>query len=132
MNPWIDLRKSARSFRYALAGIRELFFLENNAKIHLLAALAVVLLGVWLGLSATEWAIILTQIGLVWMAEGFNTALEKLADVVSPGRHPQIRAVKDLSAGAVLLVVLVAVGVGVLIFGPKLLTLLKPVAAGFF
>lgn len=120
MNPWIDVRKNLRSFRYALAGIRDLFLLENNAKIHLLAAGAVLFVGFWLDLSRWEWAIILTQIGLVWMAEAFNTALEKLADVVSPGYHPQIKAVKDLSAGAVLLVVVVAVVVGLLILGNRI------------
>ncbi|WP_234735866.1 diacylglycerol kinase family protein [Tellurirhabdus bombi] len=120
MNPWIDIRKNLRSFRFAFAGIHALFRYENNAKIHLLAAFAVVFISFWLDLTRAEWAIILTQIGLVWMAEAFNTAVEKLADVASPDYHPQIKAVKDISAGAVLLVVLVAVVVGLLILGEKL------------
>ncbi|WP_266368530.1 diacylglycerol kinase family protein [Tellurirhabdus rosea] len=128
MNLWIDFRKSLRSFRFALAGIRDLFLLENNAKVHLLVAGLVIAAGFWLELSTTEWALILTQIGLVWMAEAFNTALEKMADLVSPGYHPVIKAVKDLSAGAVLMVVLIAVVVGLLIFGPKLITLLETIA----
>ena len=89
----------------------------------MLAAVGVVGLGFWLQLNQTEWAIILTQIGLVWAAEAFNTAIEKLCDLVSPNHHPQVKAIKDLSAGAVLLVVLVAVVVGSLIFGKKLFTL---------
>ncbi|GAB3915799.1 diacylglycerol kinase family protein [Larkinella terrae] len=121
MSRWIDVRKNLRSFRFAVEGIGTLFRFENNAKIHLLAAIAVVIAGIWLRLNRTEWALILTQVGLVLAAEAFNTAIEKLADVVSPERHPQIKAVKDLSAAGVLLVVIIAVIVGILIFGTKLI-----------
>ncbi|MFC5412331.1 diacylglycerol kinase family protein [Larkinella bovis] len=125
MSHWIDVRKNLRSFRYAIEGILALFRFENNAKIHFLAAVAVIAGGLWLRLDRTEWALVLTQVGLVLAAEAFNTAIEKLADVVSPERHPQIKAVKDLSAGAVLLVVILAVIVGILIFGTKLIDKLE-------
>ncbi len=118
----INPLKAARSFRFAGQGIVALFRYENNARIHLLAAIGVIGICFWLNLNQTEWAIILTQIGLVWAAEGFNTAIEKLCDLVSPGYHPQIKAIKDLSAGAVLLLVLVAVVVGSLLIGTKLYT----------
>ena len=121
MSRWIDVQKNLRSFRFAAEGIFALFRFENNAKIHLLAAIAVVVAGIWLELDRVEWVLILIQVGLVLTAEAFNTAIEKLADVVSPERHPQIKAVKDLSAGAVLLVVILAVVVGFLIFGAKLI-----------
>lgn len=117
----IDFRKVGRSFRFAGQGIIDLFRFENNAKVHLLIAGLVVLAGFGLGLSRVEWAIILTQIGLVWAAEAINTALEKLCDVVSPGQHPQIKAVKDLSAGAVLILALTAVLTGVILLGGRLL-----------
>lgn len=120
----INLRKTLRSFRFAGQGALDLFRYENNAKVHLLVALVIVLLGGWLKLDLTEWAIILTQVGLVFMAEAVNTALEKLCDLVSPTVHPTIKAVKDLAAGAVLVVAIVAVLVGLLILGPKLLAVL--------
>nr|WP_293840819.1 diacylglycerol kinase family protein [uncultured Arsenicibacter sp.] len=118
----INPLKVVRSFRFAGQGIADLFRYENNARVHLLAAIGVIGVCFWLNLNQTEWAIVLTQIGLVWAAEGFNTAIEKLCDLVSPGYHPQIKAIKDLSAGAVLLVVLVAVVVGSLLIGTKLYT----------
>lgn len=119
----IDIRKVFRSFRFAFRGILDLFLYENNAKVHLTAAVAVVALGIWLDLSALEWAVVLSQIGLVWMAEAFNSALEKLADVVSTEHHPGIRAAKDMAAGGVLLVVIMAVVVGLIIFGGRLYNL---------
>ncbi|GAB3940431.1 diacylglycerol kinase family protein [Spirosoma harenae] len=116
----IDFYKVVRSFRFAGQGILDLFRFENNAKVHLLVAGIVVLAGFYLQLNTTEWAIILTQIGLVWAAEAFNTAIEKLCDFVSPGRHPQIKAIKDVSAGAVLILSIFAVLVGLVILGSHL------------
>lgn len=119
----IDFRKVLRSFQFAGRGIVDLFRFENNAKVHLLLAGLVILAGFYLQLSRSEWAIITTQIGLVWAAEAFNTAIEKLCDFVSPGRHPQIKAIKDLSSGAVLILAVTAVMVGLIIFGSHLLEL---------
>ena len=117
----IDFPKVLRSFRFAGQGILDLFRYENNAKVHLLVAILVIIAGFLLALSPVEWAVILTQIGLVWAAEAINTAIEKLCDFVSPGLHPQIKAIKGLSSGAVLILTIVAVLVGLIIFGGHLL-----------
>ncbi len=119
MSNRIDGPKVLRSFRFAGQGVVNLFRFENNAKVHLLMAMVVVGAGVWLGLSRVEWAIILTQIGLVWAAEAINTAIEKLCDFVSPGLHPQIKAIKDMASGAVLIVAIMAVFVGLLVLGGR-------------
>ena len=117
----IDIGKVFRSFRFAAQGVIDLFRFENNAKIHLLGALLVIGLGSCLGLSTMEWALLITQIGLVIAAESFNTALEKLADRVTTERDPLIRAAKDLASGGVLIVAIMAFAVGLLIFVPKLI-----------
>lgn len=117
----IDFPKVLRSFRFAGQGILDLFRFENNAKVHFLVAILVVSAGFVLSLSPVEWAIILTQIGLVWAGEAFNTAIEKLCDFVSPGLHPQIKAIKDVSSGAVLILTIIAVLVGLIILGGHLL-----------
>ncbi|QIP16451.1 diacylglycerol kinase family protein [Spirosoma aureum] len=119
----INFRKVWRSFGFARQGIVDLFRYENNAKVHLLIAGLVFVAGFWLEISRVEWAIILTQVGLVWAAEAFNTAIEKICDFVSPGLHPQIKAIKDLSSGAVLILAVTAVLVGLLILGSKLLAI---------
>jgi len=121
MSNRIDGLKVLRSFRFAGQGMLALFRFENNAKVHLLLAMLVIAAGLWLGLSRVEWAIILTQIGLVWAAEAINTAIEKLCDFVSPGLHPQIKAIKDMASGAVLMVAIMAVVVGLLVLGGRVL-----------
>ena len=121
----VNIRKALRSFRFAGFGIFSLFRHENNARIHLIAALLVVTLSILLHLSALEWCLIVIQIGLVMAAEAFNTAIEKLADVVSPDYHPTIKVVKDLAAAGVLILSVSAVIIGGILFIPKLLALLQ-------
>lgn len=119
MSQPINIRKALKSFRYAGVGIYDLFRQENNAKIHLLAAGAVFITGIWFKLSVTEWCLITIQIALVWSAEAFNTAIEKLADTVTSDYHPSIKIVKDVAAAGVLILAISAVIVGGLIFLPK-------------
>lgn len=119
-----DVPKTLRSFRYAFQGLYLVFRYENNARVHLLATVATVGLGFTVGLSGIEWAVVLTQIGLVWAAETFNTAIEKLVDLVSPEFNPKAGIVKDIAAGAVLVFSIIAVVVGLIIFAPKVYHLL--------
>lgn len=100
-----------------------LFGSEANAKVHLAAAVLVVITGFLLRLSPAEWSAIIICIGGVFMAEGFNTALEKVCDKVSPEKNPLIGAAKDVAAGAVLLFVIGAVAVGLIIFVPKIISI---------
>lgn len=116
----VDIRKMIRSFSYAFEGVVALFRYENNARFHLIAAFGVVLLGIVLGLERFEWALVAIVVGAVWAAEAFNTAIEKLCDLVSSDYHPQIKAAKDLAAAGVMITSVVAVVVGAIVFGGKL------------
>jgi len=115
----MQILKMLGSFRHAFAGIRFLMK-ENNAGFHVVVAIVVLSAGFYMKLSAIEWAIIITQIGLVLVVETLNTSIEKLCDFVSPEYHQLIGKVKDLSAAAVLIMSIVAVIVGIIIFLPKL------------
>lgn len=113
-----------RSFGYAFEGVSALFRNENNARFHLLAAIVVLMAGIGFDIDSKEWALLVPAIGGVWAAEAFNTALEKLCDLVSPNVHPQIKSIKDLAAAGVLIMAVVAVVIGMLIFGEKIMRLL--------
>ncbi len=114
-----------KSFGYAFEGVQSLFKSTPNARIHLAAAFFATVLGFWLNLSTTEWAIIILCIGFVISAETFNTALETLTDLVSPEIHPFAKKTKDLAAGAVLISAMTALLVGIIIFFPKLVAFLN-------
>ncbi len=81
------------------------------------AGLAVAL-GFYVGLNRWEWVAIAGAIGLVWMAELFNTALEVVVNLVSPERHPLAGKAKDIAAAAVLMAAVTAATVGLLVFWP--------------
>ncbi len=109
-----------RSFGHALAGVWITFRTQRNARIHVLAALIVIALGSWLDLDLVRWSILTITIGAVLVGETINTAVEALVDLLSPQFHEQAKVAKDVSAGAVLLLGITAVVVGLLILGPPL------------
>lgn len=118
------LRRRLASFGYAARGIATMLRGEPNARIHAVATLVVVAAGFAFGIERSEWLAVVLAIGGVWAAEGFNTAFEALCDVASPGRHPLVERAKDVAAGAVLLAALTAIAVAILVFGPRLASLL--------
>lgn len=113
----------ARSFKYAWFGIMALLWSEHNARIHSCVAVAVIIVGALLGLEPWEWVAISICIAGVLMAEGFNSAIEALADKTCPTEDPLIKRAKDIAAGAVLIFVSGAVATGLIIFLPKLTAL---------
>ena len=114
----------ARSFGHAFRGVAALLATQHNSWIHAAATVAVVVAGVCFGVGALEWALLCLAMGLVWLAEGLNTALEALCDRVAPEPHSLVRRAKDVAAGAVLLAACAAAAAGLFIFVPKLLSLL--------
>ena len=112
------IRKHLAGYPHAFRGIGFAFRHENNMMVHLAAAVAVLLINVTLSVSRTEWLITLMLIGMAWTAEVFNTSIEKLADHVSHEHHPLIGQVKDLAAGAVLVICFAAAVCGLIIYVP--------------
>jgi diacylglycerol kinase len=105
-----------KSFGYAFEGIWAAIKTERNLKIHLVAAVLVIILGLYLGITAAKWCLIVFAIGFVLVSELFNTAVERLGDAVSDEKQtPAIKAVKDISAAAVFLSALTALVVGILV-----------------
>lgn len=114
------------SFGFALAGGRYVLAAERNARIHLVASVAVVLLSLWLQLSAVEWALVLFAVGLVFFSEMANTVTELLVDLSTLEYNPLAKHAKDVAAGATLVAALTAAATGILVLGPKLLCKLTP------
>ncbi len=120
-NDGFTFRKRIKSFRYAFHGIYLLVRHEPNARIHCFITVCVLVAGVLLEISVTEWIAVCLCIGMVLAAEAVNSALEALADRVSEEYDEAIKRTKDLAAGAVLLLAMASVVVGMLIFVPKLI-----------
>jgi diacylglycerol kinase len=112
-----------KSFSYAFNGLKILLAEEPNARVHLLAAIIVVIAGVVLEISTSDWIAVVFAIGFVITAEIINSSIENIADFVSPEKHEKIKKIKDLAAAGVLISAVTALIIGVIIFLPKILEL---------
>ena len=115
------IAKQLKSFKYAFSGLAKVMLTERNMQIHVIAAITVVGFGFYYQLNATEWCLIILCIAAVFSAEMFNTAIEKWIDFVHPHQHKTVGLVKDVAAGAVLVLAIAAAVVGLMIFLPKML-----------
>ena len=118
-----NISKRIRSFGYAFVGLVELVKSEPNAQIHVIATIVAVSAGAFLKISNPEWCVLFLVIALVWAAEAFNTAIEKLTDHLFPEIHETARIVKDIAAGGVLICAMAALLTGGIIFLPKIICL---------
>ena len=114
-------RKRLLSFTYAFSGLKKFFSAEHNAWIHLAATFFVLIISIILPVSRMEIIALVFAVGLVWMAELINTAIEKIMDFISVEKREEIRWIKDLSAAAVLIAAMAALAAGCIVFIPKIL-----------
>lgn len=120
-----SLAKRIKSFTYAWKGIIKLISNEHNAWIHCFAAVAVIIAGFAFGIDKTEWIAVVACIAAVFTAEAFNTAIEKLVDLISPEFNSKAGTIKDIAAGAVLITAIGAATIGLMIFIPYVIDFLS-------
>lgn len=113
-------RNFISSIKYAIAGIRHFFLTEPNSRIHFLASVFVVAAGFWFRIDRFSWIAVIICIGLVYTTEIINTAVEKIMDMISPEKNEQVRVIKDVAAGAVLIAAFISLITGILVFYPYL------------
>lgn len=118
-----SLKSRLLSFRFAINGLRSLLKYEHNSRIHLLAAISVIILGLLLKINLIEWSLLTIVMGLVFITELLNSALESFANSLKPERNDMIGRAKDYSAAAVLIAAIISLVVGIIIFVPKMLNL---------
>lgn len=113
-----------KSTNHGLRGLGVFLKTTHNLWFHLFFGVLAIYMGFVFSLSSVEWAVIIFAIGLVVIAEAFNTAIEIDIDLTSPNYHPYAKDTKDVSAGAVAIATIVAGIIGLLIFGPKVIALI--------
>jgi diacylglycerol kinase (ATP) len=126
MNETLDTKKEfsvvkrAKSFTHASRGVWVFLKATHNAWIHVVILILAIILGIYLGITKTEWMMLVFAAGLVLAAEAFNTAIEIDIDLTSPNFHQYARDTKDVAAGAVLISAIAAAIIGLMIFVPYL------------
>ena len=102
-----------KSFAFAFAGLGFMLRTQHNAWLHAVASLIVIGAGIGLRVSLADWRWLIVAMAMVWVAETFNTAVEYVCDVVSPGHSVAVKHAKDIAAGAVLICAFAAALIGV-------------------
>lgn len=118
-------KRLINSFKYAISGIITSFKTERNMKIHILVMILVIIAGIVFKLSLLDWIILVIMFGLVISAELFNTAIETTIDMITKEKNEKAKIAKDVAAGAVLVLAVASVIVGLIIFIPKILDFIK-------
>jgi len=124
-NKKFQFKDRLKSFRNAFTGLFFLFRSEHNARIHLAVLIVVILAGIFLRINTRDWISIAFAAGLVLSGECFNTAVEYLSDIISPGYNEKIRRAKDVAAAGVLISAVMSILIGIAVFLPKILKLLN-------
>ena len=109
------------SFKHAFEGIGVAIKSERNLQIHIAIMFLVIIFGIILKISVVEWFVCLLLLGGVISLEMINTAIETTVDLITMERNPKANLAKDASAGAVLVMAIVSVIIGLIIFVPKIL-----------
>lgn len=111
------------SFRYSLEGLKYAYLNEQSMLIHLLAVIVVIIFGIVLKISVTEWLFCLCMFGFVMGAELINTAIEATVDLVTEEKRPLAKVAKDTASAGVFILALMSAIVGLTIFIPKVIAL---------
>ena len=119
------VKRFFRSFRYAMDGLKYAFKFEQNLTVHILATLAVIVLGVTFSIEPYEWMMCVLAIGLVIATELINTSIEATIDLVSPEYNKLAKTAKDTASSAVLIFAIAALIIGLIIFVPKIIFLFE-------
>lgn len=105
-----------RSLRHALRGLKTVLATEKNFRAHLLIAFIVIVAGLWKNLDKISWIVLLLVMAMIMALEIFNSAIERLVDILAPKTHNFAKEIKDLLAGMVLLVSFFAIAIGLIVF----------------
>lgn len=125
MKKVLSIKRLGKSFGFAFKGFGEVIKNEPNMKIHILVAILVIIMGFLLKVSVLEWIFLVFAIGLVIGAEILNTSFEKMVDLVCHDYDKQGGSIKDTAAAYVMILAFTASIIGLIIFVPKIISLLK-------
>ena len=121
----IQYKRFVRSFGFAMTGIKYVFKHDQNLRIHFLVAFLVIIASLFFRINAFEMGILGVMILLVISTEMINSTIEKMVNLITTEHREDARIAKDVAAGMVLLTATGSVIVGILIFIPHILRLLR-------
>ncbi|MEK7511739.1 MAG: diacylglycerol kinase family protein [Patescibacteria group bacterium] len=117
----LDLIRLGKSFKYAFKGLFSLIKKEQNFRLHVIAAIVVIFLGIYFEIKLWQWALIVLAIAGIFILEMLNTVLERMVDMFQPRIHQYVEEIKDIMSAVVLVATIASVAIALIIFLPYLL-----------
>lgn len=117
----IDKKRLKNSFKYAFEGVVTAYKTEQNLRIHTVIAIIVIILGFVFQINNLKWFICLILIGLVLMAEFFNTAIENIVNMITTEVNPYAKKAKDMASSGVLAMAVISAIIGLILFIPEII-----------
>ncbi len=114
------LKNRLKSVGFALRGALLLVRTEASIQVQVCIAIVMTAAGSYFEISKMEWIMQILTIAMILSVEGLNTAVEKIADYIQPEYDEKIGFIKDISAGAVMVISIAASIIGLLIYLPKI------------
>lgn len=121
----IHVGRFFKSLKHALRGVSVVFATEQSFRIQVYVALLVLVFGIFFQVRSHEWIVLVLLIGSVLTLELINSIIERIVDSFKPRLHPIVKDIKDIMAGAVLIVSLIAATIGTTIFYPHFIELVS-------
>lgn len=115
--PRFSVINRAKSLVHAVRGVWIFIRTTHNAWVEIFFLILMIIMGICFRISYVDWMLLVLAMGMVLVAEAFNTAIEIDIDLTSPQYHPYARDTKDVAAGAVLISSIIAAVIGIGIFG---------------
>ena len=116
----LKAKRLFRSFKFAFKGLGTLIRKEQNFRIHLISAMAILFLSIYFKIALWQWAIIVMMIALIFILEMLNTVFERLVDMLKPRLHSYVGEIKDIMSAMVFVAAIAAVILALIIFIPYL------------
>ncbi|MFT4522483.1 MAG: diacylglycerol kinase (ATP) [Bacteroidia bacterium] len=114
------MKRYLDAFGHAFNGIGYFIRNERNAKVHLGCTVVACTAGWLFSVNLYDWALIISAITIVLIAEMFNSTIEKTLNLLHPEKADAVKVIKDLAAAAVLIASFYAVAIAFIVFGPLL------------
>lgn len=115
-----DLIRLGKSFKYAFKGLFSLIQKEQNFRLHIIAAIVVIFLGIYFEIKLWQWALIVLAIAGIFILEMLNTVLERMIDMFQPRIHHYVEEIKDIMSAVVLVAAVASAGIALIVFLPYL------------
>ncbi|NLM62904.1 MAG: diacylglycerol kinase family protein [Mollicutes bacterium] len=119
------IKRFINSFKYSFDGLKYAYKYEQSLTIHFVVAILVIIAGIVLEISLTEWLMCFFLMGIVMATELINTSIEAVIDLACPKIHPLAKVAKDTASAAVFVFSTVAFISGLIIFVPKIISMIE-------